>query len=564
VQCEVPAIDLERIEDPGMRQLVGELWHLVHALVAENTRLREENAQGQRRVRELEAEVRRLKNLPPRPPQADTPSKHSTERHRKESKGQGRGRPSGPRRVGIDTTQRCQVDRRTLPSGAVFRGYIQTVVQEIELRRNNTCFEREQWYDPSTGRTITAPLPTGFAGHEFGPQLRATVLMLHGAMECRHARIREFLQNQGIAISEGEIARILVHDLGVFRAEHRAVHQAGLQTATWIQMDDTSTRVNGKDRVCFVVGDDRFTTFDTREGKDRLTTLCALYGEPSPHFAVDEGVLAQARAVGVPAEHLERLRSLPPGRIWDEAAFETVWNEAFEQTPSVRWVGARTRKLLRELCAHAGLRRLHPEVTVPCLLADDGGNDDALLEERALCWIHEGRLYEKLVPGANVQAAQQLEAFQTQFWGLYRQLLAYKKAPSPPHATALRIEFDRVVAPRAPDAPPRWEPLRLRIEATRAKQDELLRVLDRPEVPLHNNASELAARQRVRKRDVRFGPRSEAGRRAWDVMQSVVATAKKLGLSVLAYLADRVRGTEQIPPLATLVRARGLLPTPAS
>ena len=41
-------------------------------------------------------------------------------------------------------------------------------------------------------------------------------------------------------------------------------------------------------------------------------------------------------------------------------------------------------------------------------------------------------------------------------------------------------------------------------------------MLRHPELPLHNNPAELAARRRVRKRDVSFGPRSPTGAAAWD------------------------------------------------
>ena len=81
-------------------------------------------------------------------------------------------------------------------------------------------------------------------------------------------------------------------------------------------------------------------------------------------------------------------------------------------------------------------------------------------------------------------------------------------------------------------------------------------MLRRPELPLHNNATELAVRQRVRRREVSFGPRSEAGRRAWDVYQSLAGTVEKLGVSFFAYLADRIGAAGQIPPLADLIAHR--------
>jgi len=77
-----------------------------------------------------------------------------------------------------------------------------------------------------------------------------------------------------------------------------------------------------------------------------------------------------------------------------------------------------------------------------------------------------------------------------------------------------------------------------------------------PEMPLHNNPAELGARQRVRKRDVSFGPRTEDGVKAWDTFMTLAETAKKLGVSFYAYVYDRVSGSAKLPDLAELIRQR--------
>jgi len=78
-------------------------------------------------------------------------------------------------------------------------------------------------------------------------------------------------------------------------------------------------------------------------------------------------------------------------------------------------------------------------------------------------------------------------------------------------------------------------------------------VLKHPEIPLHNNPAELEARRRRRKSDVSLGPRTEAGKQAWDTFLSLEATAKKLGVSFYQYVYDRVSGANTIPPLADLI-----------
>ena len=112
----------------------------------------------------------------------------------------------------------------------------------------------------------------------------------------------------------------------------------------------------------------------------------------------------------------------------------------------------------------------------------------------------------------------------------------------------LETEFDNLFATRT-----QYEELDQRIAKTQAKKASLLLVLKYPELPLHNNPAELAVRQRVRKRDVSFGPRTQEGVRAWDTFMTLAATAKKLGVSFYQYIHDRICQTNQIPLLASLV-----------
>jgi hypothetical protein len=84
----------------------------------------------------------------------------------------------------------------------------------------------------------------------------------------------------------------------------------------------------------------------------------------------------------------------------------------------------------------------------------------------------------------------------------------------------------------------------------------LLRVLEHPEIRLHNNPAELGARQRVRKRDVSFGPRTAEGAQAWDTFMSLADTARKLGVSFYHFIHDRVTGANQFPALADIIEER--------
>ena len=84
----------------------------------------------------------------------------------------------------------------------------------------------------------------------------------------------------------------------------------------------------------------------------------------------------------------------------------------------------------------------------------------------------------------------------------------------------------------------------------------LLRVLERPEIPLHTNGSANDIRACVTKRKISGGTMSEAGRTARDVMLGLMKTCAKLGISLFRYLGDRlgIPDGDAIPPLPDLVR----------
>jgi hypothetical protein len=151
-------------------------------------------------------------------------------------------------------------------------------------------------------------------------------------------------------------------------------------------------------------------------------------------------------------------------------------------------------------------------------------------EEVALCWVHDGYHYKKLLPVCEPHQ-KRLAEFRGHYWDYYRELLKYQEHSTKEEAARLEQRFDEVFETKTG-----YEALDERIAKTHEKKTGLLAVLRHPEVPLHNNASELGARVRVRKRAVSLGPRTEEGVRAWDTGMTIVETAKKLGVSVYEYI----------------------------
>ena len=135
----------------------------------------------------------------------------------------------------------------------------------------------------------------------------------------------------------------------------------------------------------------------------------------------------------------------------------------------------------------------------------------------------------------------------------YDQLLIYRQNPSLEKSLCLEIECDCLFASRTA-----YDELDQRIAKSQTKKSNSLLVLKHLELPLHNNPAELGTRQRVRKRDVSFGPRTQAGVRVWDTFATLTATTKKLRVSFYQYTFDRISEAKQIASLAHLVENAAL------
>ncbi|MGH2412725.1 MAG: IS66 family transposase [Microcystaceae cyanobacterium] len=113
---------------------------------------------------------------------------------------------------------------------------------------------------------------------------------------------------------------------------------------------------------------------------------------------------------------------------------------------------------------------------------------------------------------------------------------------------SLEATFDQIFS-----TPTAFETLNQVLGRLKKRKAELLKVLDRPDLPLHNNASEQDIREFVTKRKISGSTRSDEGRRCRDTFASLKKTCRKLGVSFWEYLTDRVLGKNSIPTLGQLI-----------
>jgi hypothetical protein len=537
-------LDPERLSEPELRAVVGTLLLLVEELVRRD-------AARETELQRLREELARLKGQSPPPsfPPANTGDSTPGGSSEKERRAQEPRKPwqKGEKAASlpVDRIEPCAVDRATLPTDAQFKGYLETVIQDLVLRRDNICFRREQFYSPSTGKTYTAPLPPGYHG-QFGPCLKSLLLGLAYGANVTMRLGHRFLTHLGVSISPGEVSALLTTRLEAFETELQAAVDAGLTAAGWTGVDQTSTRVDGKNYTCQALDNPLLSYYLTTPRADRLAVLRTLQVGRPLRYRLDATALAWFTARPAAQWAKRRLAELLSEGWLSEAAFDALLARHFARA------NADAQQWLRHAAALSAYRQAPCGPRLTCLLTDDAAVFPDLTEEQGLCWVHDARHYYKLSPAFTLFQAER-EAFLKDYWAFYGRLLAYRQAPTPAVAAQLREEFDPLFTREV-----RYAPLAACLQRTYANKERLLLVLRRPELPLHNNGTELAVRQRVRRRDVSFGPRSEAGRRAWDVYQSLAGTVGKLGVSFFDYLSDRLRQAERIPPLAELIAARAV------
>lgn len=531
------------------RLTASELIGVVRDLIGEVTRLRSENeklgvafAKLKVEHQAVKDELARLKHLPPRRPQKPSGMDRATDAKGPEAGGDKGGRSTRRRGSQLDklTIGATVVVRAKAPAGSRHKGYEDIVIQDLSLHPQVTRYRRERWETPD-GRTIIADLDPGIVGG-YGPNLHRAVLTLHFAGQMTCERIVAFLNGMGVVISKRQVVRLLTAKLERFRAEDEAVLKAGLRGA-YVTVDDTGARHAGKSGYATQIGSDRFCIFRSGPTKSRLAFLSRLCGDAAL-YVINDAALDYRKERGLPqiatdkfARHKGRIFHSPDD--W-RRHLQSLGLSALKVTPDPVLIAG--EGALWGAIRHQGL--LEDAVIV----SDDAGQ--FRVGAHALCWVHAERLVHKLVP-ANDRQRNAIEVAKRMIWWFYRALKEYKRAPSPEQAQILRARFDRIFN-RARTG---YATLDRLLKRLYRNKDELLRVLERPEIPLNTNASENDIRAFVTKRKISGGTVSDKGRDARDIMLGLAKTCIKLKVPFYHYIGARL-GIEgpTIPLLANLIR----------
>lgn len=485
----------------------------------------------QEQLQELRDEIARLKGQMPKP--KIRPSKLEGGKKKKRGNPGRQGKRSKTRDLLIHETVTIAPDE--IPEGSRFKGYEDFTVQDIRIELHNTRYRLERW-ETASGERLVGKLPAEVDGVHFGAILRAFIVYQYHHAHVTQPLILEQLREWGVDISAGHLSAIITDDKEAFHAEKDELLRMGLEHCGYVHVDDTGARHQGRNGYCTHIGNELFAWFASTQSKSRVNFLDLLRAGHKG-YVINEEALEYMRTQKLSVEVLGKLAAVEEkvsnGKDeWDATLAELEITD--KRHVRIATEGA----LLGNVLEHG----VNPDLVI---ISDDAGQFNVL--RHALCWIHAERAFAKLV-GFNDAQREALVSIRTAIWDLYTGLKAYKANPDDKKKTKLEAQFDKLCSTKTC-----YVSLNKALQRMYLNKAELLLVLERPDIPLHNNPSENDIREYVKKRKISGSTRSDEGRRCRDTFASLKKTCRKNGISFWEYLQDRLRRGGRILPLATWI-----------
>jgi len=481
----------------------------------------------------LRDEIARLKGEKPKP--KIKPSKLESDPKDKERLGKKKRHGKRHKTRDLEIHETIPVLPEILPEGSRFKGYQYFTQQGIKISLHNVLYRMERWKTP-TGEYVVGQLPAGVDGEHFNHALKVYILhqYYHGLVT--QPLILEQVREWGVDMSAGQLSAILTKGKEGFHAEKEELLRAGLKTSSYVHVDDTGARHQGRNGYCTHIGNEFFAYFASTQSKSRINFL-ELLRAGADDYVLNEEAWVYMRAQKLSQPSLDRLISLGSKSIAGKE-----WSGFLEGLgiKDARHIQIATEgALLGSVLAHGINTNL-------AIVSDDAGQFNVL--KHGLCWIHAERVFVKLV-GFNDAQREAIEKVRTEIWNFYRELKAYKNSPGEEKKALLDAKFDEICATKTC-----FVSLNLALQRMHRNKAELLLVLERPDLPLNNNLSERDIREYVKRRKISGSTRSTDGRRCRDTFASLKKTCRKLGISFWEYLSVRVSGRDDIAPLGELIR----------
>ncbi len=453
------------------------------------------------------------------------------------------GSDKGSKTENLEIHKTIPIPPETIPEGSIFKGYKEFVVQGIVIQPNNILYLLERWETPD-GSYVEGKLPPSVKGH-LDSSLISYIQYQYFQCHVTQPLLLEQLQEFKIDISSGQINRILIEGHDDFHAEKDEILSTGLEISSYINVDDTGARHKGDNGVCTYIGNDLFAWFSSTDSKSRINFL-TLLGAGKNDYILNSYAMDYIESLKLPKTQMQLLIQCSQ-KIFIS---EQEWNSNLKV---LGITNSRHIRIATEGALIGGLIKngLNPDLAV---LSDDAGQFNILILLHALCWVHAERTIHKIVPYTDEQRST-LKSTRDKIWKLYADLKIYKENPTAENKAELENRFDEIFQEKTC-----FITLNLALKRLYENKIKLLLVLDRPEIPLHNNVSESDIREYAKRRKVSGGTKSSLGRKSRDTFTSLKKTCRKLKVSFWEYLNDRNSKHNSIPGLSELMQKKTFTP----
>lgn len=512
-------------ESPSMKGLVI-LFQTLH----EQLQKTQENlTKAQEKILVLENEIARLRKTPKRP---------KLGKNRMEPRDRKNGSTPPESQLPLSKSflsqkefSEVKIKVQNPPAGSRFKGYQSFSLQDICLVAKEITYKLEVWLTPS-GDIIRAELPKEAQGSHYGSTLRALATNLY-AQGMTQPGIHEFFCGLGIEVSAGQINHILLNEAQSYAKTSETILTAGLQEAPYIRVDDTGDKHKQKSSYCTHVGGEYFAYYKTAYSKSRENFLKILL-QGKEGYLINESMIWHLFQSGVEddilnlfEEHIGKAYGSKKGinRLLNQLGI--VGKKIYQQCVEAALVGFISQTILKK---------------GQVLLSDRAGQFAVF--DHAGCWIHMERPLRKIIP-VNEQVEKELTQVRNALWTLYRNL---KNAVlTGTGEEAIHKQYDELVQIKTTSPA-----INAVIANFASYREEMLKALDHPGLPLHNNDSERDIRGVAKRRNISGSTKSEDGRCFRDGIITLKQTCFRLGYNFWDYLQRWFRGDP--PDLAELVR----------
>lgn len=490
-------------------------------------------------IQGLKDEIAQLKGQKPKP--KIKPSNLDEEIKKRKKKIRSQKRPGSKKKSKtkqLEIHEDKIIEPEFIPPGCVFKGYQDFIVQDIVIGNWNIRYRKARYQTPA-GDYVTGKLSNRISNSHFGSTLTAFILYQYYHGHVTQPLIAEQLREYDVEISSGQINRIISECNGRYHHEKDMILSTGLESSNYVNVDDTGARHNGKNGYCTHIGNKFFAWFKSTESKSRINFL-ELLRASHLDYVIDTTALNYLESRKLPRSKVKKLKTHKGMRF--EGQKQWLWFLKTQGITKLRHVQLSTEgALLGSLIRHGFNKNL-------VIVSDDAGQFNIL--QHALCWVHAERTIQKLI-GFTQDRKELIELVRSDIWDFYSELKDYQLNPSPKFKAKLNRRFNKIFKQKTG-----YASLDLALKRIFNNKSELLLVLKRPDIPLHNNLSENDIREYVKKRKISGSTRSPAGRASRDTFTSIKKTCRKLGVSFWDYLIDRIEYRGQIPLLPNLMKMK--------